>query len=312
MRSYGSIKKPVVKITKKLFIATSSFSELTMKRCRLFNRKGLRVIKNPLKRKLDKKNLLNLAKDADFIIAGTEDYNKDIIDKLRKLKFLFRLGSGTDNLDINYLQSKRIGFKKSNITPEISVAELIIGYIIMTLRKIHTTDQNLKQKNWKKEMGYNLNGKTVGIIGFGKVGKYLKKLLQGFGVKILVNDIKIKKNKNINIKFLLKNSDIVSINTNIKKGKKILNKSNLNLLKRNCILINTSRPEILDYDHLYKLLSKKKILGAALDVFKNEPYYGKFCKLKNVILTPHIGGYSKEIRSKMEQEALNQFDELLK
>lgn len=301
-----------MKIKKKLLIATSSFSELTKERNQVFNKKGLKVIKNPLKKKLDKKNLLNLAKDADYIIAGTEDYNKEIIDKLRKLKFLFRLGSGTDNLDINYLKYKRIGFKKSNITPEISVAEIIIGYIIMTLRKLHTSDQDLKQKKWKKEMGHNLNGKTIGIIGFGKVGRYLKKLLRGFGVKILINDIKLKKNKNIGIKYLLKNSDIVSISSTVKKGSKILNKSNLNLLKKNCILINTSRPENLDYDHLYKLLSKKKILGAALDVFENEPYFGKFCKLKNVILTPHIGGYSKEIRSKMEQEALNTFVELLK
>ena len=124
----------------------------------------------------------------------------------------------------------------------------------MTLRKLHTSDLDLKQKKWRKEMGHNLNGKTIGIIGFGKVGRYLKKLLRGFGVKILINDIKLKKNKNIEIKYLLKNSDIVSINSSVKKGVNI-NKSNLNLLK-NCILINTSRPENLDYDHLYKLLSK--------------------------------------------------------
>jgi D-3-phosphoglycerate dehydrogenase / 2-oxoglutarate reductase len=296
---------------KKLFIATSSFNEMSSKKISFYHNKKLKVIKNPLKRKLDTKNLLNLAKDADYIIAGTEEYNKETIDKLRKLKFIFRLGSGTDNVDLDFLKLKNIKFNKSRITPEISVAELIVGYIITTLRKIHTSDQDLKEKKWKKEMGSNLHEKTVGIIGFGKVGRYLNKLLKSFGAKVLVNDIKLAKNKNINLKYLLKNSDIVSINTS-SIGKKILNKSNLSLLKKNCLLINTSRPEVLDYNFLYKLLLKKKILGAALDVFEEEPYYGKFCKLNNVILTPHIGGYSKEIRSKMELEALKECENFLK
>ena len=295
----------------KLFIATSSFNELSAKKISFYQKRKIKILKNPLKRKLDTKNLLTLASDADYIIAGTEEYNKETIDKLKKLRFIFRLGSGTDNINIKYLKSKNIKFKKSKITPEISVAELIIGYIISTLRKIHTSNQDLKNKKWKKEMGSNLYGKTVGIIGFGKVGRYLNKLLKGFGVKVLVNDVNLARNKNINLKYLLKNADIISVNTS-STGIKILDKSNLSMLKKNCLLINTSRPEVLDYDFLYKLLLKKKILGAALDVFKEEPYYGKFCKLNNVILTPHIGGYSKEIRSEMELEALNECEKFLK
>ena len=103
----------------------------------------------------------------------------------------------------------------------------------------------------------------------------------------------------------------MSVNINSNKTKKILNKFNLDLLKKNCILINTSRPEVLDYDYLYKILLKN-ILGAGLDVYNKEPYKGKLTKLKNVILTPHIGGYSKEIRSKMEIEALNCIEEFVK
>ena len=76
------------------------------------------------------------------------------------------------------------------------------------------------------------------------------------------------------------------------------------MCKKNCIIINTSRPEVIDYNYLYSMLKTKKILGAGLDVFKKEPYLGKLTNLDNVILTPHIGSYSKEIRSKMEKEAL--------
>ena len=267
-------------------------------------KKKIVVKLNPLKKKLDKVSLIKYAFDADYIIAGTEIYNKEIISKLSNLKYIFRLGSGTDNVDIKFLEKKKISFKKSEITPEISVAELIVGYILMLLRKIHEMDQNLKNKIWKKEMGSLLHGKTVGIIGYGKIGKYLNKLLKSFGAKVLINDIKFIKNK-VSLNSLLKSSEIISININLRNSKKILNKSKLDLLKKNCILINTSRPEVIDYDYLYKILLKKNIFGAGLDVFNKEPYFGKITNLKNVVLTPHIGGYAKEIRSKMEIEALN-------
>lgn len=297
---------------KKLFIATSNFYELNSKKIFFFKKKGLIIKKNPLKKKLNQKELLRLSENPDYIIAGTETYNKYILKKLNKLKFIFRLGSGTDNIDLKYLKSKNIKFSKSKITPEISVAELIVGYILILYKKIHLSDKDLRNKIWNKQIGYNLNKKTIGIIGYGKVGRYLAKLLKGFGVKILINDIKLSKNKNTNLNYLLKNSDIISLNTSIKNSKKILSKANLNLLRKNCIVINTSRPETLDYDHLFTLLSKKKILGAGLDVFEKEPYYGKFCKLDNVIMTPHIAGYSKEVRSRMENEALDVFEKIFK
>ncbi len=156
-------------------------------------------------------------------------------------------------------------------------------------------------------MGSILFGKKVGIIGYGKVGSYLHKLLKNFGAEIYINEIKKNnKLKFTGLKHLLKNSDIVTINTSLKSPKVILNKSNLDLLKKNCILINTSRPEVIDYNYLYYILKKHKILGAGLDVFHDEPYYGKLKNLPNVILTPHIGGYSEEIRSKMELEGIKE------
>lgn len=295
---------------KKLFIATSSFSELSAEKINYLKKKGILATKNPLNRKLDKKNLLNLARDSNYIIAGTEEYDRDVLNKMQNLKIIFRLGSGINNLDIEYIKSNNIKLKVSKITPEISVSELIVGYILILLRKIHISDFEMKNKIWHKRMGNNLFGKTVGIIGYGKIGKYLSKLIKPFGAKVLINDINLQKNKKNSLSYLLKNSDIVTLNVSVDKPKKILTKARLNLLKKNSLIINTSRPEVLDYNHLYNLLKKKKILGAALDVFEKEPYFGKFSKLKNVVLTPHIGGYSKEIRSKMELEALNIFENL--
>tara|TARA_B100000780_G_scaffold270560_1_gene230505 strand:+ start:169 stop:1074 length:906 start_codon:yes stop_codon:yes gene_type:complete len=293
-----------MKTQSKVFIATSSFSELTTSVKAIAKKKNFLFKKNPLKKKLTSDQLVKYAKDCNYIIAGTEIYNQKTLDKLTKLKYIFRLGSGVDNLDIDYLKKKKIKFKKSIVTPEIAVAELIVGYIFSIYRHIVDHNNDLKNKIWKKRMGSILNGKTLGIIGYGKVGKYLYKLLKDFGVKILVNDKKKINIENTNINKLIKKSDIISLNTNLYSKEKLLDKKKLKLCKKNCIIINTSRPEVIDYDYLYLMLKTKKILGAGLDVFMKEPYLGKLTNLDNVILTPHIGSYSKEIRSKMEKEAL--------
>ena len=293
-----------MKTQSKVFIATSSFSELTTSVKAIAKKKNFLFKKNPLKKKLTSDQLVKYAKDCNYIIAGTEIYNQKTLDKLTNLKYIFRLGSGIDNLDIDYLKKKKIKFKKSIVTPEIAVAELIVGYIFSIYRHIVDHNNDLKNKIWKKRMGSILNGKTLGIIGYGKVGKYLYKLLKDFGVKILVNDKKKINIENTNINKLIKKSDIISLNTNLYSKEKLLDKKKLKLCKKNCIIINTSRPEVIDYDYLYLMLKKKKILGAGLDVFMKEPYLGKLTNLDNVILTPHIGSYSKEIRSKMEKEAL--------
>ncbi len=294
-----------MKYKSKIFIATSTFSVITKTIKEEFEKKQIKLKKNPLKRKLTSRELISLAKDCKFIIAGTERYDHQTLDRLTKLEYLFRLGSGVDNIDIDYIKEKKIKFSKSNITPEIAVAELVVGYIFSIYRNIIDHNNNLKKKIWNKQMGSILNGKTLGIIGYGKVGRYLHKILKNFGIKILINDKKKINCKNSKLDELLKKSDIISVNVNLTSSKKILDKRKLQMCKRNCLIINTSRPEVIDYDYLYLMLKKKKILGAGLDVFTQEPYIGKLTSLSNVVLTPHIGSYSREIRLKMEREAIS-------
>jgi D-3-phosphoglycerate dehydrogenase len=226
------------------------------------------------------------------------------LNKLNKLKMIFRLGSGIDNIDLKEAKKKKIKILKTKVSLEKAVGELTIALILNILRKISNQDQNMKKGIWKKEMGNLLYDKTVGIIGYGKIGKYLSKILKIFGAKILIYDIK--KNKhNITLKKLLTESEIITIHTSYtKKNFNFIDKKKMKLMRKDSILINTSRPEIIDYKYLYYMLKKKIIKAAALDVFKKEPYKGKFTKLSNVLLTPHIGSYAQEIRDKMELEAV--------
>lgn len=287
-----------------VFIATSSFNAKLNLFKKFPNFKFYKFNFNPLKKKLTSQQIIKYAKDCEYIVAGTEVYDKKTIDQLKNLKCLFRMGSGIDNIDTEHLKRKKIKFLRSKITPEVAVAELIVGYILSFYRDIQANNENMKNHIWTKNMGSILHKKTVGIVGFGKVGKYLYKILKNFGVKILVHDKKKIKIENITLRTLIKKSDIISINTSVTSNIKLFTKERLDLCKKNCLIINTSRPEVLDYYYLYKLIQKNKILGACIDVFDQEPYYGSFTKLKNVILSPHIGSYSREIRAEMEKEAL--------
>lgn len=293
-----------MKKTSNVFIGTSSFDTNLNLFKKFPNFKYYKFKINPTKKKLNTQQIIKFAKDCEYIIAGTEVYDKKTIDELKNLKCLFRMGSGIDNINLEYLKKKKIKFLKSKITPEIAVAELIVGYILSFYRNIHTHNENMKKNLWMKYMGSILHKKTLGIVGFGKVGRYLYKILKNFGVKILVHDKRKIEIENVKLKTLIKKSDIISINTSVTSNKKLFNKEMLDLCNKNCLIINTSRPEILDYNYLHKLLKKEKILGACIDVFEEEPYYGVFTKLKNVILSPHIGSYSKEIRAEMEKEAV--------
>ena len=178
---------------KKLFIATSSFDTEDQGLLKLLKKNKVKFNLNPLKRKLSSTELIYYARNATHIIAGTEIYNKEIIYKLKDLKMIFRLGSGIDNIDLNYTKIKKIKVIKSKVTLEKAVGELTVGLMINLLRKISLHDQNLKKNLWKKQMGNLLFGKTIGIIGYGKIGKYVKKFLKNFGVIVLINDQKNEK-----------------------------------------------------------------------------------------------------------------------
>ena len=248
-----------MKKIRSVFIATSSFGKESSKPIKILKSSKFKFKLNPLKKKLNENELIKNAKNYPYVIAGTEKYSRKVLSKLTKLKYIFRLGSGIENIDLNYAKKLKIKVEKSNITPEKSVAELIVGSMINLLRKINLHDKNMKNNIWKKEMGNLLYGKKVGIIGFGKVGKYLYKILKNFGVKIFINDIKkVKSLKNSSIDYIITNCDIISLNINLVKNFKILNKKMLNNLKKNCLLINTSRAEAVDNQHLYKILKKKK------------------------------------------------------
>lgn len=294
-----------------ILIATSTFGEFASKPVNLLKSLGYNIIFNEDNRKLTEHEIRDLLGNVDGVIAGTEPYTKSVIDHAKELKVISRLGVGLDNIDLECAKEKNIEVCKTQTTPAPAVAELTLGLILDLLRKISFQSNQMKMGIWKKNMGSLLAGKTLGIIGLGTIGKKLVELTQGFGLTYFATDInqdsEFSQQNNVeycDLENLLERSDVVSIHLALSPdAHSLIDYSAIQKMKSEAIIINTSRGEVIDESSLVRALDEKLIAGAGLDVFQEEPYSGTLLNYDNVITTPHIGAYAKEIRIQMELEA---------
>ncbi len=298
----------------KILISPSSFGKCGVEPLQILEKTNYKLIYNPYGRKLTEEEVIELGgEDLIGIVAGVEPLNQKVLNQLPNLKCISRVGVGLDSVDLKYAETVGIKVLNTPDGPTRAVAELTIGLAMNLLRCITIADSNLKQKKWKKEIGNLILNKKVGIFGLGRIGKATAKLFQNLGASIqgydLYPDNEYLKNNDIDlvsIKELFKTSEIISIHVpGNKNNSPIINKDELNLMKKNAYLINVSRGGVVEELALYELLKNNKISGAALDVFLEEPYEGDFLKLNNVILTPHLGSYALEGKLKMEIDAVN-------
>ena len=296
---------------RKILVSTTTFSQYSNEPIELLSSQGYDIDHNQLGRKLTEEEIKNDVTAYDGILAGTETYSASVLTKAKNLKVISRLGVGLDNIDMDFANKKNIKIYKTQTTPAPAVAELTLGLIFNLMRNISMHNQQLKNGLWQKQMGELLTGKTLGIVGMGNIGKQLVKILGGFNLNIIAHDLyPDEKFANLfNIQYvdfdsLLLKSDIVSIHLNLtKETNRLFGFETFQKMKRSAIIINVSRGEIIDEYGLIKSLEEKLIQGAGLDVFENEPYDGTLINYDNVILTPHVGAYAKEIRMQMELEA---------
>lgn len=294
----------------KVAITLTSFGEHDSTCLDLLCKEGFEVASNSFRRKLDKKETLELCKGCAGIIAGTEKYDREILGKLSGVKVISRCGAGMDNIDLE--AAKKLGIKIYS-TPDIpttAVAELTIGLMLALLRNISVMDREMHGGVWNKRMGSLLSGKKIGIVGFGRIGQKVAERLKTMGCLVFYTDPAVKEKKKrvfrrMAFEQLLKESDIISLHLSYsEENYKLFGREEFSLMKQGAFLINCSRGNIVDEEALYASLKEGKLEGAALDVFEDEPYHGRLKELDNVILTPHVGTYAREARIKMETEAV--------
>lgn len=266
---------------------------------------------------MPKKKLLSKIKDKDGLICFPYDnIDKDVIKAGTKLKAISAFSVGFDQVDSKYAKGKKI---KIGYTPNVltvATADLTIILILDMLRRVSEGDRLIRKGNWKgvfgadSYVGEEVAGKTLGIMGLGRIGKAVAKKAQTFGINIIYhnrNRLPRKQENALKVKYatfneLFKKSDIISLHVPYtSQTHELVNKSLLKKMKKSSFLVNTARGKIINEKDLVFALRKKIIAGAALDVFYHEPI-GKnhpLTKLENVVLAPHIGSSSKETRDKM-------------
>ncbi len=255
-----------------------------------------------------------------LIIRSATKVRKDLIDSLSNLKIIGRAGAGVDNVDVEAAKNKNIIVMNTPGGNTNATAEHTIGLIFALQRKITFANETTHKGLWEKKKlkGNEIKGKKIGIVGFGNVGKRVAEISNVLGMHVSIFSSyfeKIKDNypdyNSCSIDEIIKDSDIISFHCKPNKdGNPIMNKNHLSIMKKNCIIINTARGNLVDEDDLKNALEQKKIKGAALDVFKNEPLEESgFYNLDNIILTPHIAASTDEAQIVVAEMVANQFVE---
>ena len=304
-----------------IFVALSTFAEYGKEPLTLLKNTGIEYSFNPLGRRLVREEIVQMGSNASGIIAGVEPYDAEVLCNLPNLKCISRAGVGIENIYLNYTRERNIKIKN---TPDVvirPVVELTIAMIFDLLRKTTFHTLLLKNRRWEKTAGNLLFGKTVGIIGTGRIGKAVAELLIKLGVNIRAYDVvPDEKWANLNnveylpLEKILSFVDIISLHALPEPDQlPLIGKEEINLMKNGVVLINTSRGECIDENALIEGLKSEKVGGVGLDVFPSEPYEGELIKFDNVVLTPHLATLTKESRLEMEiQASQNLLDELNK
>ena len=284
-----------------------------------------KVILNKSDKKLSYNELKKKIQNIDILVPCVSDtIDGSIIKSGKKLKLIANFGNGVDNLDL--VTAKEKGVIVTN-TPDVlteDTADLVLTMILMISRKVVDAQKKLMSGNWSgwgpsETMGKRIKGQNIGIIGMGRIGCAVANRLKILGGKILYHNRK-RLNKSIekkysaqyfsNLDLMISKSDIISIHCPYTPETfHLLSKKRLKLLKRNCIVINTSRGEIIDEQALAILLHQKKIGGAGLDVFEHEPQITpSLLDSQNVVLLPHISSATIESRVAMGERVIKNIE----
>jgi glyoxylate reductase len=276
-----------------------------------------KVFMNNTDSPLTQKELLEFAPIIDAIITVRTKISAEFIEKAKKLKIISHYGVGYDNIDVAAATKKGIMVTNLPYSVTESTAELTMSLMLAVSRRIVEADnytRNANDGNWHPMlmMSHELYGKKLGIIGFGRIGQAVAKRAWGFGMELYYYDMKktASDKLGISVKYLpfeklIKQMDYITLHVPyIKETYHLIAEKEFKIMKKSAYLINASRGSVVDQQALIKVLQDKIIAGAALDVFETEPQVpDELCKLKNVVLTPHIGTSTVETKTRMAARA---------
>lgn len=287
----------------KLVSTSPSFGYYAMEPIEYLKQHGCEVELVPQGKKMSEDDLVACAAEVDAMVVGIEKITARVIQAGKKLKVIAKHGAGVDNIDMETATKNKIVVTSAPGANSDAVADMTMGLFLALARSLPFADRSVKGGGWPRMAGTQLNKKTLGIIGVGQIGKKVARRAAGFDMKILVYDV-VKDEEfaathgvtYLPLDDVIQSSDFISIHVPLTSTtRNLISTREFGMMKKGAFLVNIARGGIVDETALFPALKEKKISGAALDVFAQEPPTGSpLLSLDNFIATPHMGGYTME------------------
>jgi D-3-phosphoglycerate dehydrogenase len=292
-------------------VTTHPFGACGQEPRRLLEAGDFDVHYNPFGRRIKTAEVAPLIRDCHAIVAGTEPYTPEVLEEAKDLKVISRVGVGLDNVDLQYCLDRGIEVTYTPQAPADAVAELTLAHILSLLRFVHPSDRSVREKAWNRFLGFLVRERTIGLLGLGRIGKRVARLLAPFSARLLACDLEPDEDfardhglTLVAMEELFASCDLVSVHVPLTPENRFLvGAEQIRAMPPGSFLVNTSRGGVMDEKALLEGLQSGQLAGAALDVFCEEPYEGPLVRLENVILSAHMGASARHSRFLMERGA---------
>jgi len=296
----------------KILVTPKSFKNYKDKAYPLLQAAGCDVIENTSGKTFTEDEIIAVAHAGVCgIIVGIDPLSERVLRNLKDLKAISKYGVGLDNIALDVAKELSITVMTAAGSNDVSVAEMTIALMFEAARHVSVLSASVKSGRWERALGIELTGKTLGLVGCGKIGKEVAKRARGLGMQVSFfdprfSDLAFQVSSGLtrapSLDILLAVSDIISLHVPLTADSKhLLNRRSLALMKPSAVLLNTSRGELVDEEALYEALASKQIAFAAADVFSAEPPPPgtRLLDLDNFVLTPHAAAYTAEANERM-------------
>ncbi|MDA1082343.1 MAG: phosphoglycerate dehydrogenase [Gemmatimonadetes bacterium] len=301
-------------MTERIFVGLSTFVEFGRSPLDLLERSGFPFDVHVMGKgkRITTEELLTKGADATVIVAGVEPYDVKTLASLPRLRCISRVGVGVDAIDLAEAKRRGIAVANTPTIPSQAVAEMALACFLALSRNLRAQANILAKGRWDRLSAHLLSGRTIGLIGFGRIGQRVASLCRPFDARVIAHDpfgdqsiagslgVEL-----VDMRALLSSGDIVSLHASRQPGQSVLlGDAELAAMKPGVVVVNLARGGMLDEDALVRSLRSGHVAGAALDVFAHEPYQGPLGEFEQVILTPHVSTLTVETRVAMEVEAV--------
>lgn len=299
--------------TNLILVALSTFAEYDRAPLLRLMESGHRFRIHDTGKRIATSELLHLADDASVIIAGVERYDAATLEALPQLRCISRCGVGTDNIDLAAARAKGVVVLNTPDVPTAAVAELTLSMFLSLSRRLNEQSNLMHARRWERLEAHLLGARTVGLIGFGRIGRRVAELCRTFGASVIATDPLADPRlaasagvTMVSLDHLLSTADIVSLHAAHSPDNPLqLGREDIAKMKRGTILVNVARGGMVDEAALADALRAGHLAAAGLDVFREEPYSGELCEIEQVLLTPHSATLPVETRVAMEAQCVD-------